>query len=56
MLVTVSAPAWLTAAQVRREVRTLIGEASMWGAQDAETGEIVEEGDIKVRRIQKGTL
>lgn len=31
MLVTVSCPSWLTAAQARKEVRTLINDQAFWG-------------------------
>lgn len=54
--VTVSAPAWATRAQVKREVRTLINDQANWGAQryDARTGHpigSIGEGDIKVRKM-----
>lgn len=42
ILVRVSASADLTAAEVRREVRTLINEQANWSA---------EEGDIRAQKV-----
>lgn len=50
--VTVSAPAWATKAQVRKEVRTLINDQANWGTYNPETYASIEEGDIKVRVIR----
>ena len=48
MTVTVSAPVWLTAAQARKEVRTLINQQTFWGHRDP-TGEVWEIGESNFR-------
>ena len=52
--VTVTAPAWLTRTQVKKEVRTLINESTPWGhvRLDGAGYEEVNHGDIKVRRFE----
>lgn len=45
MTVTVSVPLWMTAAEARREVRTLINHQSNWSQH-------VDEGDVKARRVE----
>jgi hypothetical protein len=49
MLVTVTARGDLTAADVRREVRTLVNERCFYSAD-------IEEGDLKVTRVAPATL
>jgi hypothetical protein len=49
--VTVSAPAWMTKAQVKKDLRILIGEGNVWGHKDPESWEESEIGDIKPKRI-----
>lgn len=43
MLLTVSVPSDMTAAEARREVRTLINNQTTWAA---------DEGDVKVRKLK----
>ncbi len=38
VLVTVSVPAWLTPADTRREVRSLVGDACLYGTRHPDTG------------------
>lgn len=45
MLVTVSVPRWMTAAEARREVRSLITHQANWSADD---------GDVKAIAIRPG--
>lgn len=52
MTVTVSVPAWLTTAQARKEVRTLINESTVWGHRKPGTFTEIEHGDIKVRGLK----
>lgn len=51
MTVTVTVPAWMTAAQARREVRTLVNHQSnyMDGGYDARSGDWREVHDKTVR-------
>lgn len=52
---TVSAPAWLSAAACRREVRSLINESTPWGTvQPGHYFNSIDHGDIKVRKIAPG--
>lgn len=55
MLITVSAPAWLSAKDCRREVRSLIKDAAPWGTlRPAGPGvgwETIDHGDIKPKKI-----
>lgn len=50
MLVTVSVPRWLTAAQARKEVRSLIQHQAFWGHMHPEHDEI-SEYNLKVKRV-----
>jgi len=50
MLVTVSVPQWLTAAQARREVMSLIRHQAFWGHRNPEYDEI-SEYNFKVKRV-----
>lgn len=51
---TVSAPAWLSAAACRKEVRSLINDSAPWGTQRGHglfDFTSIDHGDIKVRKI-----
>lgn len=50
MVVTVSVPRWLTAAQARKEVRSLIQHQAFWGHRSPEWDEI-SEYNLKLKRI-----
>ena len=50
MLVTVSVPRWLTAAQARKEVASLIRHQAFWGHRNADWDEIAEH-NFKVKRV-----
>lgn len=52
MLVTVSTPAWLTPADVRREVRALVGNACLYGTRHPDTGWPVDTDDIVCRSVK----
>lgn len=54
LTVVVSAPAWLRKADLRREVRTLISESTVWGTERRGFGPLVyiDHGDIKARRVR----
>ena len=52
MLVTVSVPAWLTPADIRREVRALVGDACLYGTRHPATGWPVDGDDIVCRSVK----
>lgn len=50
MTVYVSVPSWMTSAEARREVRTLIEDQSNYMTHGPD-GQEVHEGTVKVRRM-----
>lgn len=54
--VTVTAPGWLRKTELRREVRTLLNEGTVWGTERREDRggiyEAVNIGDIRVKRVR----
>ncbi len=50
MQVTVSVPRWLTAAQARKEVASLIRHQAFWGHRSPDYDEI-SEYNLKLKRI-----
>lgn len=51
MTVTVSAPSWMTQAQARREVRTLINEQRNYMSEGPDFQDL-DQDDIRVRGIE----
>lgn len=52
MVVTVSVPAWLTAAQARKEVRSLIGGQCFFGHERRDGAwEEIDSDNFKVREV-----
>lgn len=54
MTVTVSCPKWLTAAQARKEVRSLINDQAFWGHYHySESGhaDVISEYNFKARSV-----
>lgn len=53
MLVTVSVPKWLTAAQARREVGSLIRHQAFWGTRggDAFGYDEISDHNLKLKRV-----
>lgn len=52
MTVTVSCPTWLTAAQARREVKSLINDQAFWGHYDPTgDGNDISEYNFKARSV-----
>lgn len=53
MLVEVSVPAWLTATQARKEVRSLIQHQAFWGHNGGRYGyDEISEYNFKVRAVR----
>lgn len=50
MVVEVSCPRWLTAAQARKEVRTLINEQCHWGHENR--FECVDESNFRAAAVR----
>lgn len=53
LTVTVSAPAWLRKADLRREVRSLINNSTPYGTGNGARFnlEFIDHGDIKARKV-----
>lgn len=51
MRVTVSVPKWLSAAQARKEVRSLIQHQAFWGHYNGEVGEDIGGHNFKVKGV-----
>lgn len=52
MTVTVSCPTWLTAAQARREVKSLINDQAFWGhSGPGHCYDEISEYNFKARRV-----
>lgn len=51
MLVTVSVPDWLSAADARREVRTLLNEQCFYGAMHPEGLDSIDEYNFRAARV-----
>lgn len=52
MTVTVSCPTWLTAAQARKEVKTLINDQAFWGHINPGTYDEIMEHNFKARSVK----
>lgn len=56
MVVTVSAPAWLSAAEARREVRALINEQCFYGHRNGKTWEEIDQSNFRARRVEAPSI
>lgn len=56
MVVEVSCPGWLTAAQARREVRTLINEQCFFGHHKCDDGwhvaDVIGDNNFRARKVE----
>lgn len=52
MTVTVSCPTWLTAAQARKEVKTLINDQAFWGHWNYGTYDEICESNFRARSVK----
>jgi hypothetical protein len=51
MTVEVSCPAWLTAAQARREVRALINHQAFWGQSNPTGWDQVDDHNFRAMKV-----
>lgn len=52
MVVEVSCPAWLSAADARREVRTLINDQTFYGTREAGTFNEIDDYNFRARSVR----
>jgi len=52
MVVQISVPTWLTAAQARREVGSLIRHQAFWGHRSGASLDEIDESNLKLKTVR----